>query len=513
MNEKLAAKILCELLAIGVQEFCVCPGGRNAPFCFVLRQNEHLNTYYWHEERSAAFFALGRSRAFKAPVAVIVTSGTAAGELLPAAMEAYYSGVPLVLITADRPRHYRGSGAPQTAEQMNLFGQYALYSVDLSADEPFSLRDWTKQGACHINVCFEEPKSTDERYALPKPSKFAHEQTSFSRENFEVFLSKVHQPLVVLSTLSEAAKEHVTAFLRDLNAPIYIEGISHLREAPGLQHLRVYNPDPKMYDSIIRIGAVPTHRMWRDLEELKLPVFSITEMPFKGLSYGEMEVASCSAFFQSYRPGKQFENIERESDKQFAQELMALLHEEPLSEPSLTYELSKLIPHDSHIYLGNSMPIRNWDVAATNEDKNFTVTATRGLNGIDGQLSCYLGLAQPKRENWAILGDLTTLYDLTAPWIVPQIEAEQIKIVVLNNYGGRIFARKFKEIEMQNIHNIQFEHFAKMWSFYYERWEQVPEKLHLPSLAMIELVSNYEATERFWKRYSVMKKDLCPHIH
>ena len=90
-------------------------------------------------------------------MAVITTSGSAAAELLPAAMEAHYAGVPLLLITADRPRSFRGTGAPQTAEQVGLFGVYVSFSCDLAHEERFSLKEWDRIRPAHINVCFEEP--------------------------------------------------------------------------------------------------------------------------------------------------------------------------------------------------------------------------------------------------------------------------------------------------------------------------------------------------------------------
>ena len=156
-NEKLTLHILQQLAAQGVADFCVCAGARNAPFVTALAKQPHLHSYYWPEERSAAFFALGRIKASGRPVAVVTTSGTAAGELLPAAMEAHYCGLPLVLLTADRPRNYRGKGAPQSAEQVGLYGVYASHSVDIAKEEECQLEEWSRRGPLHLNVCLEEP--------------------------------------------------------------------------------------------------------------------------------------------------------------------------------------------------------------------------------------------------------------------------------------------------------------------------------------------------------------------
>jgi 2-succinyl-5-enolpyruvyl-6-hydroxy-3-cyclohexene-1-carboxylate synthase len=155
-----ARRVIALARELGVRDFCVCGGSRNAPLIAVLGVGrlalgeegsppdaERLTPYAFVDERSAAFFALGRAKLTERPVAVITTSGTAAAELLPAAVEAHYSGVPLILITADRPARYRGTGAPQAIEQEGLFGVYASRDPDR----------WTRIGPLHINIEFDEP--------------------------------------------------------------------------------------------------------------------------------------------------------------------------------------------------------------------------------------------------------------------------------------------------------------------------------------------------------------------
>jgi 2-succinyl-5-enolpyruvyl-6-hydroxy-3-cyclohexene-1-carboxylate synthase len=157
LNRILAQLVVDQLNALRIHDVVLCPGARNIPLVFLIEESKGLNPYYWFEERSGAFFALGRSRIEELPTAIVTTSGTAAAELLPAAMEAYYSAVPLLLITADRPRRMRGSGAPQTADQAGLFGIYTKYSYDVEAGDMWDLQDWDQQGPAHLNVCFEEP--------------------------------------------------------------------------------------------------------------------------------------------------------------------------------------------------------------------------------------------------------------------------------------------------------------------------------------------------------------------
>ncbi len=143
-NIAAARDLIARVRTLGVEEFVVCGGSRNAPLIVALAG---ARTFSFVDERSAAFFALGRCKRDDKPVAVVTTSGTAVAELLPAAIEAYYSGAPLILITADRPARFRGSGAPQTIEQVGIFGPYAA-----SASE-----NWNRRQPLHLNVEFNEP--------------------------------------------------------------------------------------------------------------------------------------------------------------------------------------------------------------------------------------------------------------------------------------------------------------------------------------------------------------------
>jgi 2-succinyl-5-enolpyruvyl-6-hydroxy-3-cyclohexene-1-carboxylate synthase len=156
-NQQLAIAVLRALKAANADTCCICPGSRNSPLVQAIVADSFIKSFFWFEERSAAFFALGRSKRDETPVAVITTSGSAAAELLPAAMEAYYSAIPLLLITADRPRRFRGSGAPQSAEQVGIYGPYAVANWDIAYPDSCDLSSWSQQAPAHLNICFEEP--------------------------------------------------------------------------------------------------------------------------------------------------------------------------------------------------------------------------------------------------------------------------------------------------------------------------------------------------------------------
>ena len=171
--------------------------------------------------------------------------------------------------------------------------------------------------------------------------------------------------------------------------------------------------------------------------------------------------------------------------------------------------LSREIPEESLVFLGNSLPVREWNLAATWEDRGFRCFSNRGANGIDGALSTFLGLGCDERECWAILGDLTTLYDLSAPWVLNQMRCRNVRIVVVNNGGGRIFSRlpALRAISnsqrqlMENDHRTSFEHWASMWGMAYV---QVTEKskLSLPDGPVVmEAVPDPVQNDLFWKKW------------
>jgi 2-succinyl-5-enolpyruvyl-6-hydroxy-3-cyclohexene-1-carboxylate synthase len=155
-NLEVAGGVLDLLKDFGVKEVILCAGARNAPFVHLLSENSDFTVYSFFEERSASFFALGRMQSEGHPVAVVTTSGTAAAELLPAAIEADYQRLPLVMITADRPRRYRGTGAPQTIVQTGIYSSYVEWSCDLEGALPEGFRP-SGVRPVHFNVCFDEP--------------------------------------------------------------------------------------------------------------------------------------------------------------------------------------------------------------------------------------------------------------------------------------------------------------------------------------------------------------------
>jgi 2-succinyl-5-enolpyruvyl-6-hydroxy-3-cyclohexene-1-carboxylate synthase len=533
MNINWSQKIFEELHRQGVRDVVFCAGARNSPMIAVLAKSKGLRLHSFFEERSAGFYALGLARRTERPCVVVTTSGTAVAELLPAAIEAFHTGLPLILVTADRPKRLRGTGAPQAIDQTGIFGKFVQMEFDLEAGEMFSLEDWNRRSPVHLNVCLDEPlvdKFVDE---LVLPDSTDDQPDSGSHAGKSVFalssgaewaglrltkFLKSEGPLLTLVGTLETSEEResVARFLIELGAPVYLEATSGLREREDLRALSLQSGDRvltwalsrNLVSRVLRIGGVPTVRIWRDLDESQSPidVMSLTPLPFAGLSRGELVCAEISAVLSSLavksQPASDHAQL-IDKDREAAGRLERLLDEEPTSEPAMFRRLSKLIPDSSLVYVGNSLPIREWDLAAS-RDKVFAVEANRGVNGIDGQISTFLGLAREDRENWAVIGDLTALYDLSAPWALRTRGGSlTIRLVVVNNGGGKIFQRIFKNDLFENRHDIEFGDWARMWKLGYRKWNSVPdtEMFEGAAFEVIELQPDDESTKRFWDRY------------
>ncbi len=542
----------------GVREFCLCPGGRNAPLVKALNLIKNIQIYFFYDERAAGFFALGCSKRSGRPTAVVTTSGTAVANLLPATVEAYYSGIPLVLVTADRPKHYRSSGAPQSIEQIGLFSHYVGKTVDIEVEsttgieingieneikneiensEAFQL---AVDRPTHINLCFDEPLLSDwrqieEKYKngleifpelrdlkKEKPVEntlFDSDATSGSESTYyaENHNEAGTPPLASMDPLTALdiqnlrplvmlgpglLPDFVKTILAGWKLPIYAEAGSSLRESASLSHLLLRGGpqafqkiEPfKKIDAVIRIGQIPTLRLWRDLEfNLKeWPVFNFSHLPFSGLSRLRNPPLPYSCLQKivghfGWRLGE-VEALVKESwahqevlDKKFS--------DYPYSEEAWFRKLSEWIPEGSQVFLGNSLPIREWDIAATIVDRNLKIYCNRGANGIDGLISTALGLASQKQANFGIVGDLSCLYDMNAFQVLNQVKAP-FHLVVINNGGGKIFSSMFGDKNFENRHNHSFCSLAEMFDLEYHLVDRELPTSMSPSSSLIEIVPN-----------------------
>lgn len=492
-NMTLAREILKGCALQGVREVVLCAGARNAPLVSLLAQARGVRTYSFFDERAAAFFALGRMQSMGSPVAVITTSGTAVAELLPAVIEADHQGLPLVVISADRPRRYRGSGAPQTINQPGIFSHYVERVFDIEDECPADFV-WSGRRPVHVNVCFDEPLLDE----VPHPFHWWSAPTR-EREAHEFDCPRVHlrEPLVIVGGLPPLQARKVRQLLREWRRPVYLEAPSQLRGHPELADLEILEADIRdlAFDGVVRIGSVPTLRYWRDLESSELPVLHFSHLPYSGLPRApKVFPLDCLAPWPFTAWTRSATVTERSA------RLGRLLEAYPTSEPALVNWYSRQLPPGARVFLGNSLPIREWDLAAARESRP-EVFVNRGVNGIDGLVSTFLGVADAGQSCWALIGDLSALYDLSGPWALRENPLSEVTIGVINNGGGRIFKRIFGNPLFENEHDVGFEDWARMWRLDYLTVE-TPVDLE-PALRprVVEIRPDAMATADFWREW------------
>ena len=498
-------------------EFVVCAGARNAPLLEALALAEAQNRVrVWRhfDERSAGFFALGRTMDSAEPCAVVVTSGTAVAELLPAVVEAHYQGRPLLVLSADRPERFRGSGAPQCIDQIGIFGSHAGSG---------RVESWNGRGPWHWNLEMEEafePSAVE----FPEPAEFVLARARFDVSGLARFLREdVFRGLVVmLGGLEPEEREETYHFCRALGAPLVADPTSGLREA--LQHLIIPDGDRMLHarppGKILRIGDVPAGRFWRDLENLPdVDVWSVTRNQFTGLSRDSgITTAAVHRVLRGLGEtapiGDALDYRVRSGRR--AAEIQELLESYPESEPALIRTLSLFASLGSTVYLGNSLPIREWSLFAQWERPIPEVRANRGANGIDGQISSWLGWTAEREDAWAVLGDLTALYDLSAPAWFGQTVSRGRVLVVINNGGGRLFDRlprlaqlsdRGREL-LRQPHTLHLDGWATMWGMKYVRISRVSDFDALDDAdepMLVEVVPSDDETLRFWQAWDALR--------
>jgi 2-succinyl-5-enolpyruvyl-6-hydroxy-3-cyclohexene-1-carboxylate synthase len=323
---------------------------------------------------------------------------------------------------------------------------------------------------------------------------------------------------VIVGELKQEARGAAIAFLLRLGAPVYLEAQSGIREESSLDPLKIQfienlwqRSEDNGYpiDGVLRIGGIPTARLWRDLEARseRVKVLSISENPFSGIAGASFIHYSFPSIFHSMLSFNHRNSFTawQQADCESLNRMIELFEEEPGSEPSLIYYLSKQIPEYASVYLGNSLPIREWDLAAVQNPPHPTISVNRGANGIDGQIATFLGLCCSYPENWAIIGDLTALYDLAAPWIGSQMAPSSVNLVIVNNHGGQIFSKMFSLPSFVNSHGLTFKPLAELWNWKYECWRKIPAAIP-PSMGfrLIELYPDQEATDRFYKKLKLL---------
>ncbi len=477
-NLQAADQLLGALMGLGLRRLVLCPGSRSGPLALAAarREAQGLRLFTGIDERSAGFFALGLARADGQPVAVVTTSGTAVAELLPAAVEADRSALPLLLLTADRPERLKDCGANQTLNQEAFLQPVCraliqgplggLHKADGPRLEALAALAWRQclgvpAGPVHLNLAFEEPLHAEASTAPPAPP-----QPSSSGQELELPPLGSPGPLdldqpgvIVVGPWRRGAGAAFVGALRRLVArtgwPLLADAASGLRGLP-LPVVSGYDlllADPGLgltAPQILRLGPLPaSRRLQQWLEGQQGPQLIITELEPRRqdplASGAEQLWQGLAAWVAGLAPGApapaalacQQHWLEAEEKLQCHLD-QALPLKGACTEPALARWLNRLLPPEWPVLLANSSPVRDWESYAARLEAQRTVVSFRGASGIDGTLSLAAGLAAEWGRLVLVTGDLALLHDSNG-WLWRQQLQGQLLVLLIDNNGGGVF--------------------------------------------------------------------------
>ncbi|EGV19892.1 2-succinyl-5-enolpyruvyl-6-hydroxy-3-cyclohexene-1-carboxylic-acid synthase [Thiocapsa marina] len=496
-NLRWALALFDGLVHGGVRRVVLSPGSRSTPLVMAAQRQPLVELTPILDERSAAFFALGLAQASDRPVALVCTSGSALAHWFPAVIEASESGIPLILLSADRPPELRGWGANQTIDQTRLFGGFTREFHDpgpaeegpaaLKAMRALGLRAaivsrGPRPGAVHLNLPFREPLvpgpacTAEPLGALGAPDAGSHDRPgarSSATDRLDVF-DTPHWPQDLTPLLggrgiiccgpmrpSDASAEAIFACADLLDAPVLADPLSGLRFRPA-QGARITRYDSALRnretavalrpDWVVRFGATPvsktlsgwiqgipsilvdTGERWTDPNHDVIARITADPMAFCRLLQTRLDRDDSRAAQGAWI--RRWADVEQSLDDL----ARAFLEQSPWCEGHLIADLLERLPEGDGLFCANSLPIRQLDTWSGQSEKPLRVFGHRGASGIDGQSSTLAGLnadrSEPTRGVTGLLGDLSFIHDLGGLLLMEKLDRP---CIVLNNGGGRIF--------------------------------------------------------------------------
>ncbi|MBX0328272.1 2-succinyl-5-enolpyruvyl-6-hydroxy-3-cyclohexene-1-carboxylic-acid synthase [Oscillochloris sp. ZM17-4] len=478
---------------------------------------------------SAGFFALGLARARGGPVALLCTSGTAAANFLPAVAEADLARVPLLLLTADRPHELRGNGAPQTIDQVGIYGPRARWACDLpeptegllpylraAVARALAAAAGPHAGPAHLNLPFREPLVPDrDRLAeifaetQPAPRVTDHRRAAGAHtvERLAAELAAAERGLIIIGPHDDPALAQSAARLAQaLGWPLLADPLSQARRGPHVGELTIGAYDAFLRDErfaarhapdlVLRLGAMPTAKPllqyltrhpqarqiivdggagWRE------PTSLAAEHIFADEVYLCDRVAGQIRADDRPRSGwaEAWAAAERASQAAIAAHLAA---REDISEPGVFAELSRLLPAGATLFAANSMPVRDLDTFLPPGEAPLRIMGNRGANGIDGLTSTALGLAAGGLGPVVFVSGDLSLYHDSNGLLAARLHSLSLTIVLINNDGGGIFSFLPQASEQDVFeplfgtpHGLDFRPLAELYGATYSHAASWPE--------------------------------------
>ena len=503
MNQLWGYLIIEELVRNGINYFVISPGSRSTPITVAVAQHPQANKIVCIDERAAAFHAVGYARATGVPAVLICTSGTAAANYLPAVIEAAIDRIPLIILSADRPPELRQTGANQTIDQVNLYGNYPICQFDLpcptveinpivvltTIDLAVSHSQQSPGGVVHLNWMFREPLApTDVPIEIPSSlmgwrknrvpyTRYAQKITIPTADELESLIATIKSTtkgIIVVGKLKSAAEiSAVVALVKQLNWAVFADIQSGLRlrtDLPNLIHYfdrllltdaattaRHNSVELAQIETVIQIGTGIVSAPWLKWLQTHPPsnYIAITDRSDR---YDPQHLVTlklesditylCQQLCQQLTELPIFAWVQQlrvDSDR-IGLTIANFLKTPQLTEPLIARIISQLIPSQHGLWVGNSMPIRDLDmygVGIPEENTpsfNLRIGANRGTSGIEGSIAAATGFAVGLKSSvTAIVGDLSSLHDLNSLALLSK-NSQPVIVVIINNDGGGIFS-------------------------------------------------------------------------
>ncbi|WP_026120584.1 2-succinyl-5-enolpyruvyl-6-hydroxy-3-cyclohexene-1-carboxylic-acid synthase [Nocardiopsis potens] len=525
----LARVFVDELARCGLAEAVIAPGSRSTPLALALVAHPGIRVHVRIDERSAGFCALGLARASRRPVVLVCTSGTAAANFHPAVMEADHGGVPLLVLTADRPPELRDTGANQTVDQIRLFGTAVRFFAEVGVAEAvpgmtaywrsLACRAWAETGSgrpgpVHLNMAFREPlvPGADCTPDWPEPLDGRPGGAPWTSagpvpgEPAPVPLPAVERGAIVCGDGDYDPVPYL-ALSAATGWPLLAEPTSNARRSDALSAYRQLLAAPAFAaghapDLVVTVGRPGLSRQLMSfLRSARRHIAVGDPRYFADPVRTACEAVPAVAPPPGAAPDTAWAASWRAAEEAARTAMDALLDaEEALSEPRLARDLAARLPAGSLLFAGSSMPVRDLD-AAMAPRCGLRIIGNRGVSGIDGTVSTAVGAALAHQgegggRGYALLGDLALLHDQNGLVIGPGEPRPELSVVVVNNNGGGIFSglEQAGHPDFERVfgtpHGVSMERVAAMADIPYTRLEwasDLPKALLGDGLRMIEV--------------------------
>jgi 2-succinyl-5-enolpyruvyl-6-hydroxy-3-cyclohexene-1-carboxylate synthase len=476
LSSKLVVRDLVEVLAQkGVKNVVISPGSRNAPLIISFNRHPSFSCYSVVDERCAAFFALGIAQQTKTPVVICCTSGSAALNYAPAVVEAYYQKIPLLILTADRPKEWIDQMDGQTIRQSNVYSNYIKGSFDFPVDihskddrwyvqrmtnEAIELTQFPEPGPVHINLPLREPLYDFKDYSNEElPKLFETTKTLLELEDSEISELKkewrsydrilvitglLHPNEALNSVLNDISNQNNVAILTETTSNVFGKHFNRSidRVISGIEDDEVdYIPDllvtiggpvvSKKVKAFLRENKPNAHWHINASNDAVDTYQSLTRIipvsPEKVLK-----------FFTGIQVHSDYRNRWLEKDYSLQKVYNEFIKEIDFCDLKVFETVLNEIPEQSQLQLANSTVVRYSNLFDQPSQKELFCFSNRGTSGIDGTISTAVGAAvATKKLTTVITGDLSFFYDSNALWITPF--PQNLKIILINNKGGSIF--------------------------------------------------------------------------